>query len=304
MRVGQLVQPVVNLLRDELLDAPLVFGDETELQVLKEPGRSAQAKSYIWAQMTDSSGKDGTGPPIRLFTYSPSRSTKTALDLYAGIRQGAVLMTDGYEVYDTVAETHQLVHLGCWTHCRRYFYEALQALPKEKRGPDQLAARFIALIGRLYHVEAQARRDGVDANELGHRRQHESVPLLSDIESLLLANRHAVLPTSLLGQALRYLGSQWSKLKRYVEDGRYSIDNNAQEDAIRPFCVGRRNWLFSETVAGANASANLYSLLQTCQVNGIDGYRYLRALFVALPKAQTADDYAALLPWRIDLAAA
>lgn len=303
VRVGQLVQPVVNLLRDELLDSPLVFGDETELQVLKEPGRSAQAKSYVWAQMTDGSGRDGTGPPIRLFAYSPSRSTKTAMELYAGIGQGTVLMTDGYEVYDKVADTHGLVHLGCWTHCRRYFLEALQALPKDKRGPDQLAARFIALIGKLYHVEAQARREDVNVAELGRRRQRESAPLLADIEALLLANLHAVLPKSLLGHALHYLASQWSKLKRYVEDGRYSIDNNVQENAIRPFCVGRRNWLFADTVAGANASANLYSLLQTCQVNGIDGYRYLRALFVALPKAQTADDYAALLPWRIDLAA-
>lgn len=304
VRVGQAVQPVVNLLRDALLDAPLVFGDETELQVLKEPGRSAQSKSYVWAQMTDGSGRDGTGPPIRLFAYSPSRSTKTAMELYAGIRPGAVFMTDGYDVYDTVAETHQLVHLACWTHCRRYFLEALQSLPKDQRGPNQLAARFIALIGKLYHVEAQAQRDGVDATERGRRRQHDSVPVLADIEALLLANLHAVLPKSLLGQALHYLSSQWAKLKRYVEDGRYSIDNNVQENAIRPFCVGRRNWLFADTVAGANASANLYSLLQTCKVNGIDGYRYLRALFVALPKATTADDYAALLPWRIDLTAA
>jgi transposase len=301
VRVGQAVQPVINLLRDLLLDAPLVFGDETELQVLKEPGRSAQAKSYIWAQMTDGSGRDGTGPPIRLFAYSPSRSTKTAMQLYAGIRQDAVLMTDGYEVYDTVAQTHQLVHLACWTHCRRYFIEALQSLPKDQRGPNQLAARFIALIGQLYHVEAQARRDGVDANELGHRRQRDSVLVLADIEALLLGNLHGVLPKSLLGQALHYLSSQWSKLKRYVEDGRYSIDNNVQENAIRPFCVGRRNWLFADTVHGANASANLYSLLQTCRVNGIDGYRYLRALFAALPNAQSVDDYAALLPWSIDL---
>ncbi len=299
VRVGQAVQPVINLLRDELLDAPLVFGDETELQVLKEPGRSAQSKSYVWAQMTEGSGKEGTGPPIRLFTYAPSRSTKTALDLYAGIGPGTVLMTDGYEVYDTVAENNGLVHLGCWTHCRRYFHDALQALPKDRRGPDQLAARFISLIGQLYHVEAQARRDEINAEELGRRRQHDSVPVLADIEALLLANVHTVLPKSLLGQALHYLGSQWSKLRRYVNDGRYSIDNNAQENAIRPFCVGRRNWLFADTVAGANASANLYSLLQTCQVNGIDGYRYLAALFKRLPLAQTAEDYAALLPWRL-----
>ncbi len=241
--------------------------------------------------------------PDPAVTYAPSRSTKTAMALYAGMRQGAVLMTDGYAVYNAVADTQRLVHLGCWTHCRRYFHEALQALPKDRRGPDPLAAQFIALIGKLYQVEAQAREDGVDATELGHRRQRGSVAVLAAIQVLLLANLHAVLPKSLLGQALHYLASQWSKLKRYVEDGRYSIDNNVQENAIRPFCVGRRNWLFADTVAGAHASANLYSLLQTCKVNGIDGYRYLRALFVALPNAKTVDDYAALLPWRIDLGA-
>jgi len=301
LKLGQAVQPVVNLLRDELLDAPLLFGDETELQVLKEPGRKAQARSYLWAQMTDGSGRDGTGPPIRLFSYASSRSTKTALELYAGVHPKAVLMTDGYDVYGAVAQMYQLEHLGCWAHCRRYFHEALQALPKEQRGPDQLAGRFMALIGELYQVEAQARREGIEASELGKRRQRESAPVLAEIEALLLANLHAVLPKSLLGKALHYLASQWSKLKRYVQDGRYSIDNNVQENAIRPFCVGRRNWLFADTVAGANASANLYSLLQTCQVNGIDGYRYLRALFIALPKAKTVDDYTALLPWRIDL---
>jgi len=301
VRVGQAVQPVINLLRDELLESPLVFGDETELQVLKEPGRNAQAKSYLWAQMTQSSGKDGTGPPIRLFGYSPSRSTKAALELYAGIRPGAVLMTDGYDVYDAVADAHQLVHLGCWAHCRRYFFDALKGLPKDKRGPDHLAAKFIALIAALYKVEAQAKHDGTDAAELGRRRQQHSAPVLAEIEALLLANLHAVLPASLLGKALHYLSSQWPKLKRYVEDGRYSIDNNAQENAIRPFCVGRRNWLFADTVAGANASANLYSLLQTCLVNGIDAYRYLRVLLLTLPKAQTADEYAALLPWRLTM---
>jgi transposase len=304
VRVGEAVQPVVNLLRDEYLDSPLVFGDETELQVLKEPGRSAQAKSYLWAQMTDGSGKDGQGPPIRLFAYAPSRSTETARKLYAGLREGAVFMTDGYEVYDTIASEQKLVHLACWAHVRRRFFDALKALPKDKRGPEQLPARFIALIGKLYHIEAQATRDGVDALERGRRRRDLSTPVLEDIEKLLLANRHAVLPKSLLGQALHYLASQWSKLKRYVEDGRYGIDNNVQENAIRPFCVGRRNWLFADTVAGAQASANLYSLLQTCVVNGIDAWRYLRALLVALPTAKTAEDYAALLPWRIKLTAA
>ena len=299
VRIGQAVQPVINLLRDAMLDAPIVYGDETEVQVLKEAGRKPQAKSYMWVQMTQASGAMGTGPPIRLFAYSPSRSAETAQRLYAGMRAQAVLMSDGYEPYNAIAKTHQLVHLGCWTHCRRYFNDALQALPKDRRGPEQLPARFIDLIGKLYHVEAVARQDGLDAAALKQLRQQRSVPLLGQIEALLLEHLHSVLPGSLLGKALHYLASQWPKLVRFVDDGSYPLHNNDCENAIRPFCVGRRNWLFSDTVAGATASANLYSLLQTCIANGIDGYQYLRELLVALPRARTVDDYEALLPWRL-----
>jgi hypothetical protein len=299
--VGLAVQPLVNLLRDEMLAAPIVYGDETELQVLKEPGRKAQTKSYLWAQATEASGKDGTGPPIRLFAYSPSRSTETARTLYAGMCRGGVLMSDGYKPYEAIAQEHRLVHLGCWAHARRGFHDALQALPKDKRGPAQLPARFIELIARMYHVDAQARRAGLAPDALQRRRHEHSVPILGEIEKLLTAHLHAVLPSSLLGKALHYLASQWPKLVRFVDDGTYPLDNNACENAIRPFVVGRRNWLFADTVAGANASANLYSLLQTCVVNGIDGYRYLKALLVALPRAQTVEDFEALLPWRIAL---
>jgi transposase len=299
VKVGQAVQPIINLLRDLLLDSPLVFGDETEVQVLKEPGRQAQAKSYMWAQMTQASGAGGTGPPIRLFAYSPSRSAKTAGQLYAGMRAHSVLMSDGYEPYDAIARQHELVHLGCWAHCRRYVNDAVQALPKDKRAPEQLAVRLMGLIGKLYHVEAQAREADLDVRALHRQRQEVSVPLLKKIEQLLLANLHGVLPGSLLGKALHYMAGQWSKLVRFADDGSYPIDNNACENSIRPFVVGRRNWLFADTVAGANASANLYSLLQTCAANGIDGYRYLKALMIALPNAKTAEDYEDLLPWRI-----
>jgi transposase len=302
VRVGQATQPVVNLLRDALLDAFIVHGDETEVQVLKEPGRKAQAKSYMWVQMTEASGTAGSGPPIRLFGYSPSRSAHSARTLYEGMRPGGVLMSDGYEPYAAIAEQHRLVHLGCWAHCRRYFNDALQAMPKDKRGPEQLPARFIELIGRLYKVEAEARRDGLDATALQQQRQLHSAPVLEQLETLALQHLHGVLPGSLLGKALHYLTAQWPKLVRYVDDGRYPIDNNACENAIRPFCVGRRNWLFADTVGGANASANLYSLLQTCKANGIDGYRYLAALLIELPKAKTVEDFEALLPWRLALA--
>ena len=304
VRVGQAVQPIINLLRDHLLDSPITFGDETRVQVLKEPGRAAQTQSFMWAQMTDGSGPTGTGPPIRLFGYSPSRGAGAAQNLYAGIRVGSVLMSDGYEVYNQIAQLHQLVHLGCWAHCRRYFIEALDALPKHARTPEQPAVQFIELIGQLYAVESRAQDCKMDPQARLGERQGHSVPVLERIQALLLTHLHAVVPGSLLGKALHYLSTQWVKLSRFVTDGSYPIDNNPCENSIRPFVIGRRNWLFADTVGGANASANLYSLLQTCKVNRIDPHRYLAALFTALPLASTADDYEALLPWRIVLPAA
>ena len=118
----------------------------------------------------------------------------------------------------------------------------------------------------------------------------------------MLGQLHSVLPASLLGQALHYLSGQWPKLVRFVEDGNFPIDNNPCENAIRPFVVGRRNWLFADPVAGASASANLYSLIETAKANGIEPYRHLCALFAALPNASRLEDYEALLPWRIALA--
>ena len=303
VRVGAASQPVINLMRDHLLDSPLVFGDETTVQVLKEPGRAAQSKSTMWVQMTEGSGPQGTGPPIRLFGYSPSRSTDAAVKMYAGLRAGAVLMTDGYEVYDKIERANQFVHLGCWAHARRYMVDALQVLPKNARTAQQPAAQFIELIAKLYAVESRARDLQMDPQQRLHQRTQHSVPVIEAIQALLLAHLHAVVPGSALGKALHYFSSQWPKLVRYVKDGRYPIDNNPCENSIRPFVVGRKGWLFSDTVAGANASANLYSLVQTCKANGIDSYRYLRALFIALPNAKTADDYEALLPWRIALPA-
>jgi len=240
---------------------------------------------------------NGTGPPVRLFGYAPGRGGTHAADLYAGIRQGTVLMTDGYEVYNGIARAHGLVHLGCWAHCRRYFVEAETAIPKKVPGPEQPATQFISAIAELYAVEARAREK--TAAERAQLRAERSRSVLTRIEAMLLTHLHSVVPTSLLGKALHYLDSQWPKLIRYVEDGTWPIDNNACENAIRPFVIGRRNWLFADTVAGANASANLYSLIETCKANRIDPYAYLVNLFRLLPCAQTVDDFAALLPWRL-----
>ncbi len=292
IKVGEAVQPVINLLRDHLLEADLVHADETTIQVLKEPGKKAQTKSYLWAQAT------GSGPPIRLFGYAPGRGAKHADLLYAGIKRGAALMSDGYEVYGGIAEANGLTHLACWAHCRRYFVEAEAVIPKAARSAEHIATQFIAAIGELYAVESRAR--DLDAPAHQALRAEHSRPVLQRIEAMLLTHLHTVVPGSLLGKALHYLSAQWPKLTRYVENGTWPIDNNLCENAIRPFVVGRRNWLFADTVAGANASANLYSLVETCKANGIDPYAYLVSLFRKLPHAHSADDFEALLPWRLD----
>src|SRR5574343_362985 len=291
VRVGHAVQPIINLLRDHLLDADLILGDETVVQVLKESGRAAQSKSYLWAQMT------GSGPPIRLFSYTPGRGGTHAQPLYDGIKPGAVLMSDGYEVYNAIAAVRGVIHLGCWAHARRYFVEAEAAIPKAARGPQSLATQFIAAISELYAIEAKAKDLSVE--QRGQQRQQLSKPVLLRIEGLLLQHLHAVTPGSLLGKALHYLSSQWPKLIRFVDNGAWPIDNNLCENAIRPFVVGRRNWLFCDTVAGAHASANLYSLIETCKANGIEPYPYLVALFRQLPRAKAVEDFEALLPWRL-----
>jgi hypothetical protein len=154
-------------------------------------------------------------------------------------------------------------------------------IPKATRGPEHIATQFIAAIGALYAVESRAH--DLDAPARQKLRDEHSRPVLQRIEAMLLAHLHAVVPGSLLGKALHYLSAQWPKLIRCVENGAWPIDNNLCENAIRPFVVGRRNWLFADTVAGAQASANLYSLVETCKANGIAPYAYLVSLFQSLP---------------------
>lgn len=187
-------------------------------------------------------------------------------------------------------------------HARRPFIKAEEAIPKAARSPDQIASRFVRLIGKLYRAEALA-RDWTPARRLRLRSRY-STAVVREIERLLLTHLHSVAPSNLPGEALHYLHGQWPKLVRFLDNGSWPLDSNPVEDAIRPFVVGRRSWLFADTVGGANASANLYSLIETAKANNIEPYRYLVALLKKLSLAQTVDDYKALLPWNIDIGSA
>ncbi len=228
IRVGQLVQPLINLMRDRLLDYDIVQMDETPVQVLKEAGRRAQSKSYLWVQRG--------GPPddrVILYDYDPSRSGAVPQRLLAGY--SGYLQSDGYEGYNAVVAANGLTALGCMAHARRRFDEAVKAQGKNKRRGK--AWHGLALIQKLYRVEKQAR--AMTPNERYRHRIEQAQPVLDEMRAWLEAALPQVPPKNATGKALHYLQSQWEKLTRYLEDGRLEIDNNLCENAIRPFVIGR-----------------------------------------------------------------
>jgi transposase len=289
IQAGTLIQPVINLLRDRLLDYDILQMDETTVQVLNEAGKAAQSKSYLWLQRG--------GPPdqpVVLYDYDPGRGAGVPKRLLTGFT--GYLQTDGYDGYNAVVAVNALTHVGCMAHARRKFSEAVKAQGKNKKRGK--AHRGLALIQKLYRVEKQARR--LSLEERYARRQQQARPVLDDLRSWLDDTLPLVPPTSATGKALNYLHREWEKLIRYLDDGRLEIDNNGAENAIRPFVVGRKNWLFSASVKGVKASANLYSLIETAKANGLEPYAYLRYLFTELPQAETVEAIEALLPGNID----
>lgn len=285
IRCGELTQPLINLLRDQLLEQPFIHLDETPVQVLKEPDKRAQSKSYMWVQ--------AAGPPdqpLVLFDYDPSRSSqvpKRLLQDYSG-----ALMVDGYEGYNAVCEQQTLTRLGCWAHARRKFIDAQRAT---KKGRTAKADYAIKLIGKLYKLEKTLKETSPERRY--EQRLQQAKPLLDKLNIWLMQTLPTVPPKTALGQALHYLHHQWPRLIGYLENGLYPIDNNRVENAIRPFAIGRKNWLFSNSQAGAKASANLYSLIETAKANQIEPYAYLKYVFTELPKVQSVEDVEKLLPW-------
>jgi transposase len=292
MKGATACQPLLNLLQDELLSGFYVHADETTLQVLAEPGRSPTTKSYMWVF-----GRGDPDRPILIFQYNETRSSDVASAFLRGFK--GYVQTDGYAGYDFLDKWEDVRHMGCMAHARRKFTDIIKAQGKnrKKNGSVDIALSYI---NKLYRLEKEAREKGCSPQEIYEMRQERAKPVMDQFHAWLLKRAPQVLPKSLLGKAISYCLAQWNRLVVYLEDGRLSIDNNAAENAIRPFVLGRKNWLFAGTPGGAEASASLYSLLETAKANGQEPYSYLRYIFAKLPYATTLSEYEALLPWNVD----
>lgn len=290
LKTAEQLDPVINQLQRQLLNGSVLHCDETTVQVLKEADKSAQSKSYMWVQKGGPPEK-----PVVHFSYDKSRSADVPSRLLKGF-QGA-LMTDGYTGYNDVVRNEKLVHLCCMAHVRRKFVEAQNSAPKKgQKRKTSKADMGVSFIAKLYAVEKEHAKS--DAETRSRARQEKSLKVLADFKVWIEKSRLSVLPKSKLGEALGYVEKYWDKVTRYVDNGDWPIDNNTAENAIRPFVIGRKAWLFSNTVRGANASAALYSLIETAKLNDHEPYDYLKWLFTNLPSH--GENVEALMPWSVD----
>lgn len=287
VKCGQLVQPLINLIHENILAQPFFHMDETQVQVLNEPNKTAQSNSYMWVLRST----QPTASAV-LFRYEPSRSGAAATDLLDGFT--GALMVDGYEGYNAACMKNSITRLGCWTHARRKFIEAQKTQLKGKTGK---ADQALAYIQQLYRVEQSINDKTRD--EKYQVRQQQSQAILDTLKHWLDKSLPQVPPKTALGKALYYLNTQWPRLINYIQSGDYPIDNNAAENAIRPFVIGRKNWLFSASQQGATSSANLYSLIETAKACGVEPYAYLKRTFAELPTVTTLEQIEILLPWNL-----
>ena len=287
IRGSEWLETLYEPLHGKLLERRILQADETPLQVLRESDREPESDSYMWMYRT---GRDG--PPIVLYDYQTTRAAKHAGRFLSGYT--GWLQTDGYSGYDAVPGIRQA---GCWAHARRYFTNALAGLPKEMKDAPCTSREGLAFCNRLFAVERElAKLD--DAARLA-ARQELCPPILDAFHDWLRKTRPGVAPKSLLGKAVVYCLNQWTKLTAFLQDGGLELDNNRAERSIKPFVIGRKNWLFSNTSRGARASAVVYSIVETAKENGLKPFEYLTFLFERLPNVDKSDPAAVeeLLPW-------
>lgn len=285
IQASELLKPIAQSILEELLDSSYLQCDETSLQVLKEPGRKAQTLSYIWTLARP----PGPDKPLVYYHYSPTRAGSVPRQLLESFT--GTLQVDGFPGYNALFRTYPIQHLACMAHIRRKFHEAY--LIGGKKPGHALDA--LQMIGFLFRLEQEW--EGCTPEERTHLRQLHAAPKVEEIYAWLLANHSKAPPQSYLGKALAYALSEWPAMKHYLTNGLFQISNNWIENVIRPLAIGRKNWLFSATPAGASASAIYYTLTRSAVLNDLDPFKYFTQCFERLSTEElTADLLSSLMP--------
>ncbi|MDA3869700.1 MAG: IS66 family transposase [Gammaproteobacteria bacterium] len=289
--ITPLLMPIYNRLHTLQLKQPVIHGDETPLKVINEDKQTC----YMWVYCTGTDSPDANNiedknkpPNSVLYDYQNSRAGRCANDYLQGFN--GYLQVDGYAGYEQTNATLA----GCWAHARRKFIEAQTVQVKGKTGKADWAINHIQ---KLCRIEQDIKNK--TAEEKQHIREAQSKPLLDQFKIWLDKSALHVPPKSAIGKAIGYSIRQWLKLNRFIESGHINIDNNRAERAIKPFVIGRKNWMFSNTKNGAEASAVLYSLIETAKANGLIPFNYLKHLLEQLPNKPEDIDH--LLPWNVAL---
>jgi transposase len=290
LKCAEKLLPLYKLLHQHLLTREVIWSDDTTLKVVEVQDKK---KCYMWVYGCGSdSPEPGHQPAIVLYDYQDGHGAAGPVGFTNGYE--GYLQADGYAGYTKTGATV----VGCMAHARRKFMEAKVAQPKGKVGRADWALNHIQ---KLYRLERELKGQPTDV--IAARRQQDAIPLLDEFKAWLDKTKPQVPEKNLLGKAVDYSLNQWSKLVRYVEHGQLSIDNNRAERAIKPFVIGRKNWMLSNTRSGARSSAILYSLVETAKANGLVPFDYLMYLFSELPHLAPDGDLASLLPWNVTLTA-
>jgi transposase len=295
IRLDDVFKPLLNLISEEQNNGDYLQADETRIQVLKETGKSAQSDKWMWVIRG--------GPPDKpavMFHYDPSRSGQVPVRLLDDFN--GVLQADGYSGYAQVCKANRITRIGCWDHARRKFVEASKAAEvKKAKGPPAKADVALGRIRKLYALESRIADQ--EPGQKRRARQEIAIPMLNDLKAWLEKNIARMLKGGLTYKAMQYTLNQWDTLVGYCEDGRLNISNALAENAIRPFAVGRKAWLFSDTPQGAHASATCYSLIESAKANQLEPYGYIKYLLDYIGTADTLEKLEALLPWQVSMEA-
>ncbi|MFT4543448.1 MAG: transposase [Planctomycetota bacterium] len=275
-RSAELLEPLHTAIKEKVMSSDIAFTDDTTVKLVNPKGQGGSGIGRVWIYL-DKSGN-------HFYDFTETRERDGPVKILRDLK--GYLHADAYPGYDTLYKSGDIIEVACWAHARRKFETAATSDPK-------LSDEILGFIGDLYALEKMAKKEGLPPEGVAELRATHAAPILQRINAWLAVTEAQVLPKSPMGKAVYYAQAQWDALNVYVTDGRLEIDNNAAERAMRPIAVGRKNWLFFQTVGGGKTAVIMMSLIQTAEAAGVNVKLYLRDVLLRIA---TESDVSKLLP--------